>query len=196
MENKSLYAKLQQIKLELSQTKLKKSGYNKFSGFDYFELADFLPTLIALCNKYGVYTYTTFDTDYAILTAVNADDPEQKISVSSPMKELNVISKEGNTKMNELQALGAVETYQRRYLYMSMFDIVENDGLDSLSNGDQEAKPEKSQDKKIFQLEWEGQVYNVSYVKKFSKNKNKWFYLIEDESQSQFFPRYMNCEDQ
>ena len=40
MEKKSLYQRLADIKLEISQAKLKKSGMNKYSGFSYYELAD------------------------------------------------------------------------------------------------------------------------------------------------------------
>ena len=35
------------IRVDLQNSKLKKSGKNKFAGFDYFELADFLPRLSA-----------------------------------------------------------------------------------------------------------------------------------------------------
>ena len=33
------------IRVDLQNSKLKKSGKNEFAGFDYFELADFLPRL-------------------------------------------------------------------------------------------------------------------------------------------------------
>ena len=45
MENKNLNESIISIRVKLQNSKLKKSGKNKFAGFDYFELADFLPTL-------------------------------------------------------------------------------------------------------------------------------------------------------
>ena len=40
----SVYRKLQAVRYELSKLNLKKSGKNKFAGFEYFELGDFMPT--------------------------------------------------------------------------------------------------------------------------------------------------------
>ena len=40
----SVYRKLQEARIELQSKPLKKSGKNKFAGFEYFELGDFLPT--------------------------------------------------------------------------------------------------------------------------------------------------------
>ena len=42
------------IRCALQKKNLKKSGKNKFAGFDYFELADFLPTLNELMLAEGV----------------------------------------------------------------------------------------------------------------------------------------------
>ena len=42
---KELNKSIIKIRVELQNAKLKKSGRNKFAGFEYFELADFLPKL-------------------------------------------------------------------------------------------------------------------------------------------------------
>ena len=34
------------IRVDLQKSKIKKSGKNKFAGFDYYELSDFLPKKI------------------------------------------------------------------------------------------------------------------------------------------------------
>ena len=39
----NLYQKLQKVRVELQNSKLKKSGKNTFSKYEYFELGDFLP---------------------------------------------------------------------------------------------------------------------------------------------------------
>ena len=41
---------------------------------------------------------------------------------------------------NKIQALGGTETYSRRYLYMSAFDIIESDMFDGIQT---EEKPKK-----------------------------------------------------
>lgn len=120
----NLYEKIQCIKEELLKANIKKSGNNKFAGYTYYELGDFIPTIVTKCKEYKVLTYFSFDTDFAKLIAVNAENPEEKIETTSPMKELQLKG------CNDIQALGGVETYQRRYLYMALFDIVENDMFD------------------------------------------------------------------
>lgn len=126
MENKTIFKRLQEIKAQLSATKLTKSGKNTYSGYSYFELSDFLPTLIKLCNDNGVYTQVSFTNDMAILTAINVDNPQERVEVTSPMREAEV---KGAVS---IQQLGAVQTYERRYLYMAMFDIVDNDVCDAV----------------------------------------------------------------
>ena len=131
----NLYEKITNIKLEISKAELKKSGLNKFSGFTYYELADFLPLIINLCNKYKVCTYTSYNNELATLTVINAEKPEEQISISSPMKELELKG------CNPIQALGGVETYSRRYLYLAMFDIVEADSFDAVAGKDEKPTP-------------------------------------------------------
>ena len=60
LRNMNIYQKIQAVKKELSERELKKSGENKFSGFKYYELGDFLPSIIELCAKYGLFTQITF----------------------------------------------------------------------------------------------------------------------------------------
>ena len=134
----NLYEKISNIKSEISKAELKKTGVNKFSGFTYYELADFLPTIIALCLKYKVCTYTSYTAELATLTVINAEKPEEQITISSPMKELELKG------CNPIQALGGVETYSRRYLYLAMFDIVEADSFDAVSGKDEKPTPKQA----------------------------------------------------
>lgn len=131
----NLYEKISNIKSEISKAELKKSGLNKFAGFTYYELGDFLPTIIALCLKYKVCTFTSYNNELATLTAINVEKPEEQITITSPMKELELKG------CNQIQALGGVETYSRRYLYLALFDIVEADSFDATSGKDQPKQP-------------------------------------------------------
>lgn len=122
----NIYEKIQIIKLKLLEANLKKTGVNKFAGFSYYELSDILPTIIKLCDEYKVFTKVSYSNEKAELAAINIEKPDEIISIQSPMRELSLKG------CNEIQSLGGVETYSRRYLYMSLFDITENDMFDGL----------------------------------------------------------------
>ena len=132
--NMGIWKKIQYVKKKLLEANLKKSGENKFSGFKYYELSDFTPSIINLCNEVGLFTKFTFNNEVATLEIINSDKQEQKEIYTSPMRDLQLKG------CNDIQALGGIETYSRRYLYMSAFDIVENDMFDAVAGKD-ENKP-------------------------------------------------------
>lgn len=124
----NIYEKIQAVKEAILNENLKKSGQNKFAGYTYYELSDFLPTIIQKCNENKLFTQILFDNEVATLVIINTEKIDEKIEYTSPMKELDLKG------CNQVQALGGVETYQRRYLYMNAFDIVENDMFDSVQD--------------------------------------------------------------
>ena len=127
---KNIYQKIQMVKESILKENLKKSGENKYAGFKYYELADFTPSIIKLCNEVGLFTKITFSEELATLFIVNTDNTNEIEEYTSPMR--NLVLK----GCNEIQALGGVETYSRRYLYMSAFDIIENDMFDAKSGNE------------------------------------------------------------
>ena len=144
----NIYEKVQKIKVELLDCKLKKSGKNKFAGFEYYELGDIMPDIIRLCDKYKVCTSISFNLDLAMLSAFDSEDDkscvgaDRRIVVTTPTAELII---KGS---NAIQALGGMQTYMRRYLYMAMFDICENDTFDAVSGKTEKAKNQKPYAKK------------------------------------------------
>lgn len=131
----SVHKKLMQARIELQGTQLKKSGLNKFAGYSYFELGDFLPTIQAIFNRIGLCGVVSYSTEYAQLCITDVEDGTVVV-ITSPMAEANLKG------THPIQNLGAVETYQRRYLWMTAMEIVEHDILDA-STGYEEvpAKP-------------------------------------------------------
>lgn len=128
MENKiNIYQKMQAIKEELLEMNLKKSGLNKFANFSYYELSDFLPQIIKLCNKYNLFTQINFNETNGTLTIIDAEEPNSKVEYVTPTEELELKG------CNKIQALGGTQTYLRRYLYMNAFDITENDLFDNIA---------------------------------------------------------------
>lgn len=121
----SVHKKLMQARLALQNTELKKSGKNKFAGYQYFELGDFLPAIQTICNDVGICGHITFYTDIAILSITDMDDATQFIEFKCPM------STAALKGCHEVQNMGAVLTYIRRYLWTNAFEIVEHDSIDS-----------------------------------------------------------------
>ena len=118
----NIYEKLCDARLALQNLNLKKSGNR--NGMSYYELSDFLPEINAICKEKGIATIVSFTQASAKLTMVNTEKPEERIEFESPF---------GSAELrgcHEVQNIGAVETYQRRYLYMVAFEIVESDILD------------------------------------------------------------------
>lgn len=138
-----VYKKLQQARLKLQQAPLKKSGRNKFAGFEYFELADFLPTIQTIFAEVGLCGTVSFGTEIASLTIVDVDaaeaDNPKFISFSSPMSTAELKG------CHAIQNLGAVQTYLRRYLWIAAMEIVEHDALDAVTGSDsKKAEPTES----------------------------------------------------
>jgi hypothetical protein len=133
----SVYRKLQEARIDLQSKPLKKSGKNNFAGYQYFELADFLPSIQQICLDRGLCGSVTFYTDIAVLTITDVDKPEDKIEFKCPM------SSAALKGCHEVQNLGAVQTYLRRYLWTNAFEIVEHDALDAVMGKDEpkKAKP-------------------------------------------------------
>jgi hypothetical protein len=124
-----VYKKLMEARINLQGTKLNKSGQNKFAGYQYFELGDFLPAVQAIFERVGLCGVVSFTADIATLTITDIEDGSQ-IVLTSPM---------GSAALkgcHEVQNIGAVETYQRRYLWVSAMEIVEHDVLDATTGGD------------------------------------------------------------
>jgi hypothetical protein len=113
-----------QARIMLQNAPLKKSGHNKFAGYSYFELGDFIPTINQIFNEVGLCGVVSYDTEIASLTITDTDDGTN-IIITSPMADANLKG------CHPIQNLGAVETYTRRYLWVTAMEIVEHDALDS-----------------------------------------------------------------
>jgi hypothetical protein len=122
-----VFKKLQQARVTLLDANLKKSGKNKFAGFEYFELGDFMPTINKIFLDIGLCGVVHFTNDYAILTIYDADsEAAECIDFRSPMVFAS------NPKGQAIQDLGSTHTYLRRYLWLLAMDIVESDTVDAL----------------------------------------------------------------
>lgn len=125
----SVHKKLNEARIALQGEKLNKSGHNKFAGYTYFELGDFLPTINKIFNNIGLCGVISFGEELATLTITDVDD-NSNVLITSPMKEANLKG------CHAIQNLGAVETYTRRYLWVTALEIVEHDVLDATTGNE------------------------------------------------------------
>jgi hypothetical protein len=123
-ENLEVYVKLAVARSKLRSKVLKKSGQNKFAGYNYFELGDFLHPIMEIFDEIGLIGIVSFSKEQAELRIVDTEIGGE-IVITSPF---------GSAALkgcHEVQNIGAVETYQRRYLWVTAMEIVEHDALDS-----------------------------------------------------------------
>lgn len=121
----NIYQKLNAAREEFHQTKLKKTGHNKFANYYYFELGDFLIPALQIFNSHGLTAFISFGSEMAKMEIVDNERPDNRIVIQSPM------STAALKGCHEVQNLGAVQTYLRRYLWVAALEIVEHDALDS-----------------------------------------------------------------
>jgi len=121
----NVYQKLNLAREKFHKSEIKKSGHNKFAGYNYFELGDFVVPALQIFKEVGLTSVISFQQDHASMAIVNSEKPEEKIVISSPMSEASLKG------CHPVQNLGAVETYIRRYLWVAALEIVEHDALDA-----------------------------------------------------------------
>jgi hypothetical protein len=120
-----VHRKLSDARQKFHALELKKSGKNTFAGYSYFELGDFLLPALQVFGEVGLGATISFDATLATMTITDLDNVGDTITITSPM---------GSAALkgcHEVQNIGAVETYQRRYLWVAALEIVEHDALDA-----------------------------------------------------------------
>jgi len=133
----NLFTKIQNVRVELQRRNLSKSGKNKFSDYNYFELSDFMPAINELCLKYHIFTFEDINSNIARITAVDCDNPEVTFTLTMDTAEVDMKG------MNKVQGIGSQNTYFRRYLNMSLFEISESDIVDAGVEQGEKAKSKK-----------------------------------------------------
>ena len=131
----SVHKKIMQARISLQNSKLTKSGNNKFAGYQYFELGDFLPAAQRIFAELELCGIVSFGAEEATLTITDTEDNSQ-IVITSPM------STAALKGCHAVQNLGAVQTYIRRYLWVAALEIVEHDAID-MTTGKAEPEQEK-----------------------------------------------------
>lgn len=129
----NIYQKIADVRVSLQEMNLKKSGNVDFTNsagkrtqYSYYELADVLPAVNALCAKNGLITKFSIvgskDNEKAILDVMDGSD---RVSFSIP-------TAESTSLRDPLKDLGAKITYLRRYVLFMAFEVVESDMVEAI----------------------------------------------------------------
>jgi hypothetical protein len=173
----SVHKKLMQARVKLQATEMKKSGLNKFAGYSYFELSDFIPHVQTIFNDIGLCGVVTFSTEYAQLCITDVDDGTV-IVITSPMAEANLKG------AHPIQNLGAVLSYQRRYLWMAAMELVEGDAIDSAPAAEPKPVPKPEPVKKTpVPLKMEGRdekSWHLTVEKEPGESSESWITAVID----------------
>ena len=143
------------IRVELQNSKIKKSGKNRFAGFEYYELADFLPKLNELMLKEKVNDRFTIKDGLAMLELIKGEERQE---YTIPFQIFPTpLNKNGSPSMQDIQYLGALNTYYKRYLYLNAFGITDGEVIDSMDSANLQKgvtfrTDKKDQEKEILTL--------------------------------------------
>ena len=170
MEQNNIYAKLNVVRTELSKS-LKKGGRNNYSDYDYFQLEDFMPQAIQLCNENGLFTQFWIDkekvempstkttqnviNDEGVVTGTILTEQDNfvyveyahvlVIDVENPENQIEFKKETRECAVQAaqpIQNLGSKSTYMKRYMYFDVFEINQNDTVEENTG-----KPEKVESK-------------------------------------------------
>lgn len=127
--------RFQLMKAELAKTEIRKTGWNKFKGYEYFELSDILVPITELCAKYEILETFAYEKDdngewYPTLYVHDARGTSGDLIFKGLPGWSQPKTKVGEDLTNPIQNKGATITYDRRYLYLMAFSVVESDSVD------------------------------------------------------------------
>ena len=133
----NIYQKLAIARAELGNRPLKKSGVNKYAGYSYFELNDFIGEINKIFKELNLISVfnikvNELGVETAFLDIVNAENPTETITFEAGTAEA------GMKGATPIQMLGAKHTYMRRYLWLEAMEIAENDAQDAIPANERE----------------------------------------------------------
>jgi len=139
---KNIYEKMTEVKIKLLG--IKKTGKSDYIKNGYFELGDILPILTPALKEERLFMQTTFSAteQKAKLVIVDMDNIQDKIEYETKFADCSIKG------IHEVQNLGAAQTYTRRYLILTAFDISDGDVLDGGAKPEEKKPKNKEPEKK------------------------------------------------
>ena len=186
----TVFAKLQKARAEIAHKPLKKSGKNKFAGYEYFELGDFIPTAHDIFDKLGLCGVFNISYETATLCIHDAETGEV-VQFSSP----TVMAE--NAKGQAIQSMGSTHTYFRRYLWLMALELTEHDAVDAADPTEKKPEPKPKAEEKIVKssvdpktgeikppekIEGKGGEWNIKVTTDEGASIDKWAEVVFDSA--------------
>lgn len=126
--------KLLKSRKMIKETSIKKEGRNTFSKYDYFTPSQVSELVNDVCQELNIITLFSLEKDefglYGHLSIADTEGKENQRLDFQMRTEMPSI-----TATNMTQQMGGCETYTKRYMLMSAFDITDNNlDFDSQDN--------------------------------------------------------------
>jgi len=139
--------KLLEARKMIKETSIQKEGTNTFSKYNYFTPSQVSELVNTVCQDLGIITLFSLEKDeYGLygklrIVSVERSGTIQITAKEKPQPEPEFLEFVMYTEMpsikatNETQQMGGCETYTKRYMLMSAFDITDNNlDFDSQDN--------------------------------------------------------------
>ena len=143
------------IRVKLQNAGLKKSGKNKSADSKYFELSDFLPKLNELMLEENINDNFKIEDGIAKLILIKGTEV-QEYTIPFVLFDTPCFKRENRDgeiyevkSMQDIQYLGALNTYYKRYLYLNAFGITDGDVINSMDNLQLENKVQRATPRQI-----------------------------------------------
>ena len=105
-------------------TGITKSGRNNYQKYNYLELSDIRPVVMRVCEDLKLRTRITWNHDEMILCITDKEDGSSEY-FQLPVPHINIEDPD-----KYMKAVGKVQTYSMRYLYIQAFEIAVPDRID------------------------------------------------------------------
>lgn len=138
---KNALKKLQEARLHIYNSDLKKAGRNEYSKFDYYTPEQVERLVDNACSKTNTICLCNLKADeFGLYQTLDFIDLDSEETLHFEMR-----TKHGSiTATNETQQMGGTDTYSERYIKMKVFQIKDNNlDFDSKDNKSLTKKPEK-----------------------------------------------------
>ena len=163
-KTKTLNDAIASVRAKLSTAGLKQTGFNNFGKYNYFELADFLPTLNGLMAEEGLNEHFSIRGNEAVMTIIKGAE-KQEYTIPFTVYATPLGSK-GTPMMQDVQYFGALLTYYRRYLYTLVFGISEGDIIDKIFV-DGEIKSSDKKEENVIKIQPTATAGQVKILERF-----------------------------
>lgn len=128
-EEKNIYQRLMQARLDFAKKNIEPSGYNAHLNFDYLELKDIVPVANKVFADNKIMLITSFTETECVGIVHDLLGKEEPIYISIPLPDPTKDAE--RMKLNVAAMTGSYVTYMRRYMLMLVLDICINDEVDA-----------------------------------------------------------------